>query len=803
LILACPLEAGAAGVPDRVAAAQAPTPAASYSSVVSLLLDSSKASPRKALRDSLWRIGVRDLRPAFPAWSARMEAELEALLQNEDRRGSPHFSGSSRSSASRASGGPTRAVPDLGRFLHATFDSPEAASRAIPLLRRQPGIRLAQLLPERIAVDVAGLEEWIDDPYFRAWWGLPEDPQWCLYNQGKRAGAGGCGDAVAGCDLRIRSVWDELSAANDPPGAAMAGASPGDPSVVLGFLDVGIWDAHPDLNVLQGFSRDPRVNLCPPHDWCGDHGTKMAGLAAARTNNALGIAGVAGGCSILDLAVPACPCATCDLPQEACGYISASWYTRLPGILTVPLGSTEEGRPRTLVALNASFGVTDYAPLEEFEAVDLCRRAGILVVASSGDRSTQAPVPVQPANLPFVLGVGGSTWEDRFWDAAFSCYGGVSGATVGPGNIQVSAPACGTMLTTLNFDHPLGGGPYAETSGQCSAAAALTTGTVGLLQSFALNASPLRRLLTPDEVMGLIGATTRPYSADPTEGATCPPSLCPLEDYGSGIVSVENAVFVLRHADRWQERFFAATNGWEVEFVPPEFTDEHGRLYREYRVSMSFSIPPRPDALEAPADLPRIVAWPIRDRSTTLCAYGPWPDRFEYAATSVPDCSLRLDRETGEATLSGANFVEVVDGREIPLVPWSEIRMGVGFWAVGEAVGAGDAGVGPGADLPPGGSLFLQAAPNPARGEVRILLRLPARTALRLEVVDAAGRVRRRIPKAGMGPGHAMLRWDGRDTQGRSVPTGVYWLRMRMETTRPSGAGGEERVEVRPILVIR
>lgn len=71
-------------------------------------------------------------------------------------------------------------------------------------------------------------------------------------------------------------------------------------------------------------------------------------------------------------------------------------------------------------------------------------------------------------------------------------------------------------------------------------------------------------------------------------------------------------------------------------------------------------------------------------------------------------------------------------------------------------------------------------SPNPSRGEVRFLylrgLEDEGRT-LRLDVVDVTGRVVRNLavdPR----PGAQATAWDGRDTIGRRVASGIYFLRL-------------------------
>ncbi|MFT5823237.1 MAG: subtilisin family serine protease [Crocinitomix sp.] len=77
--------------------------------------------------------------------------------------------------------------------------------------------------------------------------------------------------------------------------------STGDNSVVVCVIDQGCDQTHPDLQ----FS-SPGINLgtmLPPGSPTGPHGTACAGIAAATINNAQGVAGLAGSCLILPVAM--------------------------------------------------------------------------------------------------------------------------------------------------------------------------------------------------------------------------------------------------------------------------------------------------------------------------------------------------------------------------------------------------------------------------------------------------------------------------------------------------------------------
>lgn len=128
---------------------------------------------------------------------------------------------------------------------------------------------------------------------------LPNDPrfaqQWYLYNTGQNGGA-------PGVDLNLTNVWNSWR---------------GD-GILIGIIDDGLQTAHPDLapnlNLALGydfFDDDPDPN---PGLYSDTHGTEVAGLAAARGNNSLGLCGVAPNAALVGLRLISGPVTD---PQEA------------------------------------------------------------------------------------------------------------------------------------------------------------------------------------------------------------------------------------------------------------------------------------------------------------------------------------------------------------------------------------------------------------------------------------------------------------------------------------------------------
>ena len=135
----------------------------------------------------------------------------------------------------------------------------------------------------------SGLASWSHPNYIphRELRGLPNDPligeQWHLDNTGQ-------GGGTPGADVDAVAAWDVTT---------------GSSGIIIAVYDDGIDVDHEDLaaniapgarNYGAGDPTDPR-----PRTTDENHGTAVAGVAAAVGNNAKGVAGIAYGCSILPL----------------------------------------------------------------------------------------------------------------------------------------------------------------------------------------------------------------------------------------------------------------------------------------------------------------------------------------------------------------------------------------------------------------------------------------------------------------------------------------------------------------------
>jgi subtilisin family serine protease len=214
--------------------------------------------------------------------------------------------------------------------------------------------------------------------------------------------------------------------------------SRGSPDVVVAVLDTGVSPLHPDLAgaVLPGYDAlNQDADAADDHG----HGTAVAGVIAARTNNAIGIAGVCWLCHVLPVKV---------LGSNGFGPTS----TVAAGIVW----AADHGAD----VINLSLGSPDSTETLRI-AVRYANDRGALVVAAAGNGGVNAPF--YPAAEPDVLAVAATDDDDRPYH--WSNHGAW---------VALAAPGC---LTTTALD-----GGYASECGT-SFAAPLVAGLAGLARA--------------------------------------------------------------------------------------------------------------------------------------------------------------------------------------------------------------------------------------------------------------------------------------------------------------------------------
>jgi thermitase len=164
--------------------------------------------------------------------------------------------------------------------------------------------------------------------------------------------------------------------------------STGSPSVTIAIVDSGVDASHPDLatKVLGGIDFIDGDNI--PQDGYG-HGTHIAGIAAASTNNGIGISGVSWGAQILPVRV-----------------LDASGDGNYSNLSAGIIWSVDHGAQ----IINLSLGGT--LPNNTLKnAVDYAINHGVMLIAAAGnDASGNLRYP---ARYPSVIAVGSTNSLDQ------------------------------------------------------------------------------------------------------------------------------------------------------------------------------------------------------------------------------------------------------------------------------------------------------------------------------------------------------------------------------------------------------
>lgn len=298
--------------------------------------------------------------------------------------------------------------------------------------------------------------------------------------------------------------------------------------VTLAVLDTG-YTVHSDLmgNVLPGYDlissaaisgdgdgRDSNA-LDPgddtPADQCGKgkaarksswHGTHVAGIAAALGGNAKGVSGVAPKAKILPVRV----LGKCGgyMSDIADGIVWAAGGN-LPGI-------PANANPARVI--NLSLGGSGACSAYTQNAVNLAKSRGAVVVVAAGNGNVLASTQT-PANCSGVIAVGATDIAGK--KASYSNHGPAVTLAAPGGDLNA-----GIVSTLNNGSSAPGAEGYASYTGTSMAAPAVS-GIAALMLS-------VNKVLTPDQLAGLLVKTARPLTT------TCP------QGCGAGLVDANAAV---------------------------------------------------------------------------------------------------------------------------------------------------------------------------------------------------------------------------------------------------------------------
>ncbi len=300
----------------------------------------------------------------------------------------------------------SRAAADVLRQ-HALIDGPTIGSTGARLIKVPSGNerQLIEALSRNPAVEYAEPDELVTatttDEYFPRQYALQNTGQAFTNTAGDLSISGGKVDA----DVDAVEAW-----------SVTAGSG-----IKVAILDSGVDNDHPDISS-KVVARANFSNASTGADNYG-HGTHVAGIVAATTNNTRGVASVCPGCSILDGKV------LNDSGMSSTSSVSdgINWATANGAkVINLSLGQTNPTRTLETAVKNAW-------------------NKGVVIVASAGNNNNTTKL--YPAAYPNVIAVAATDNNDV--KASFSTYGASW--------VDVAAPGVNVYSTFPNHPFYLSG----------------------------------------------------------------------------------------------------------------------------------------------------------------------------------------------------------------------------------------------------------------------------------------------------------------------------------------------------------
>ena len=199
--------------------------------------------------------------------------------------------------------------------------------------------------------------------------------------------------------------------------------------VLIAVLDTGADLDHPDL--------ESKVRTDIDYDFVNDddkadddhgHGTHVSGIAAAATNNGIGVAGMGWEAMVLPLKI-----ISYDNKGDTIDLVTAIYY------------AADNGADVINMSVGGTTNPCCYCPASVQAAVDYAYSQGVVLVAASGSSGSSAEM--FPANCEHVLGVAATDRHDA--RAGTSNYGN---------HVSVAAPGLGIYSTGRNGEYYFGSG---------------------------------------------------------------------------------------------------------------------------------------------------------------------------------------------------------------------------------------------------------------------------------------------------------------------------------------------------------
>ena len=209
-----------------------------------------------------------------------------------------------------------------------------------------------------------------NDPLYADHWGHNNTAQMISYDWATYAHTGPTVGEV-GFDANAEAAWSTTY---------------GSSGVIVAIIDSGVDIYHEDLNCMAGYDFGALDTNPMDDSRSAGHGTCCAGVAAAVANNGIGVAGAAGGCTIMPLKV-----ADRRGTMSFVSITNALYYAGDNGADVVSM---------SLGAAITTDAATDAAILYAYNA-------GCTILAATGNENNS--VISYPAINPYVIGVGAAS----------------------------------------------------------------------------------------------------------------------------------------------------------------------------------------------------------------------------------------------------------------------------------------------------------------------------------------------------------------------------------------------------------
>ncbi len=381
--------------------------------------------------------------------------------------------------------------------------------------------------------------------------------QWHLQNTGQFTGA------IPGADIAAVDAWD---------------ISQGSNSIIIAVVDDGVDLAHPDLTgqFVAGYDFANNDNDPSPAQSWHAHGTGVAGLIGARTNNSLGVAGVCPNCRIMPIKL--------SNPNP-----DGSFSVTVAQINDSFNFAANNGAS----VINNSWGGGSPSTSTEtvINTITTTGRGGkgVIMLASAGNGNT-SPI-IYPARYNRVISVGASNWCDlRKAPTGTACDNFQNWGSHYGYDLDISAPGMRTNSTDIAGSWGYESGDYTYFGGT-SAASPITAGVVGLMLSVnnSLTADEVRRVLrmsaddmTPDTNPGwdqFTGAGRVNAYRALRMSQNLPPHIALSNDLIANAISISPALKLYRNT---QEVFGSTATGDPAMSCVSAFSNSVWYTYRPH-----------------------------------------------------------------------------------------------------------------------------------------------------------------------------------------------------------------------------